>query len=81
MQTAITMFTPTGQQTKVSHGPEPLDAAKARLHMAMRSGDHEAGRVEIWTARGVAESFAFKEKAEKAAAIQAPTEKTLVAHS
>lgn len=60
MQTAITVFTAHGQHPRIAHGPELLEIARERLHLAMRSGEHECGCVEIWTQRGVVESFVFK---------------------
>ena len=68
MQTAITVFTPHGQLAEVQHGPETLEEARERLHAAMRSGNHAAGRVEIWTATGVTDRFVFKAGEDKTAA-------------
>lgn len=64
MQTAITVFTPHGQPAEILHGPEALEVAKERLHAAMRSGNHDSGRVEIWTARGVTDRFIFRNPGE-----------------
>lgn len=64
MQTAITVFIPHGKPLEILHGPETLEAAKERLHIAMRSGHHDPGCVEIWTAKGVTDRFVFKSRSE-----------------
>jgi hypothetical protein len=56
---AITCFTSPGLETKVVSGPEPFEAAKAKLRAAMRDG-HADGVWEIWTNDSVSDRFTFK---------------------
>ena len=58
MRLAITCFT-SGSETKVVSGPEPFEAAKEKLRVAMRDG-HAEGIYEIWASDGISDRFTFK---------------------
>ena len=59
MRLAITCFTAPGSETNVVSGPEPFEAAKDKLRIAMREG-HAEGVYEIWASDGISDRFTFK---------------------